>query len=329
MAKYYVFYHNFGSFVLDGNFKTIDASFNFTDKDKILLINSEFKDKFEFSHYTDIVGRTRDYNFVFNVLDGAINKNNFDYDRIRNLAITETKEKIKSSISYDTLLIQAINAIDEINKSANLLSKRLREWFSHFLPEISDKISAHEKYVKLVRSLSKEELLTKYSVANSMGADFSDMDYQKVVSLADSLDNLYMLKENYTKYVSDLIQKICPNCAYHIGDMICARLISLAGGFSKLARYPASTIQLLGAEKSFFRYLKNKNQKNPKYGVVYQHALMSKVKASKRGKLARILGNFAFLAFKVDLNNPVLDEEKVNILAKSLKRFANENELEL
>jgi nucleolar protein 58 len=58
---------------------------------------------------------------------------------------------------------------------------------------------------------------------------------------------------------------IAPNLTYLVGDLIGARLISHAGSLMKLAKNPASTIQILGAEKALFRALKAKSN-TPKYG---------------------------------------------------------------
>jgi len=51
---------------------------------------------------------------------------------------------------------------------------------------------------------------------------------------------------------------VAPNLAALIGDTVGARLISHAGSLTNLAKYPASTVQILGAEKALFRALKTK-----------------------------------------------------------------------
>lgn len=42
---------------------------------------------------------------------------------------------------------------------------------------------------------------------------------------------------------------VAPNLAALIGDTVGARLISKAGSLTSLAKCPASTVQILGAEK--------------------------------------------------------------------------------
>ena len=54
---------------------------------------------------------------------------------------------------------------------------------------------------------------------------------------------------------------VAPNLATLIGETVGARLISHAGSLTNLAKYPASTVQILGAEKALFRALKTKGNK--------------------------------------------------------------------
>lgn len=49
------------------------------------------------------------------------------------------------------------------------------------------------------------------------------------------------------------VATVAPNLSALIGEMVGARLISHAGSLTNLAKYPASTVQILGAEKALFR----------------------------------------------------------------------------
>jgi nucleolar protein 56 len=81
--------------------------------------------------------------------------------------------------------------------------------------------------------------------------------------------------------------------------MIGARLFSLAGSLYKLSKYPASTIQTLGAEKAMFRHLKT-GDRPPKYGILVLHPLVAKSKRDDRGRVARTLAAKISLAAKID-----------------------------
>ena len=96
------------------------------------------------------------------------------------------------------------------------------------------------------------------------------------------------------------VQRIAPNTSNIVGSLISARLMSLAGGMKRLATMPASTIQLLGAEKALFRF-KKEGGKPPKHGVIFQHPLINKAPREHRGKIARMLAAKITIATKADV----------------------------
>ena len=96
------------------------------------------------------------------------------------------------------------------------------------------------------------------------------------------------------------VQRIAPNISNIAGFLISARLMSLAGGMERLATMPASTIQLLGAEKALFRF-KKEGGKPPKHGVIFQHPLINKASRKNRGKIARILAAKIAIAARADV----------------------------
>lgn len=96
------------------------------------------------------------------------------------------------------------------------------------------------------------------------------------------------------------MEKIAPNTSKIVGPLIGARLISLAGGMQKLAFLPASTVQILGAEKALFRY-KKEGGKPPKHGVIFQHPLVNRAPRSERGKISRLLATKIATAVKADV----------------------------
>jgi len=95
------------------------------------------------------------------------------------------------------------------------------------------------------------------------------------------------------------MKEIAPNTSKIVGPLIGARLISLAGGMQKLAFLPASTVQILGAEKALFRY-KKEGGKPPKHGVIFQHPLINRAPRTERGKIARLLATKIATAAKAD-----------------------------
>jgi nucleolar protein 56 len=224
-----------------------------------------------------------------------------DFQEIRKRLIAETKKRIKQSIGKDNLIIQAVNCIDETDKAANMLAKRLREWYSFYCPEFSDSIASHSKFVELIQKKTKKELLKEIGIKpeESMGADLPKQDVDAIIELAKAFDRLYELKETQTRYLEKLMDDYCPNVNVLTGPLIGAKLLALAGSLKKLSCFPSSTIQLLGAEKALFRHLRT-GAKAPKYGILHEHPLILQAKKSEHGKIARRLADKIAIAAKVD-----------------------------
>ena len=202
-----------------------------------------------------------------------------------------TKEGLKNAVNEDNLIIQAIANINELDKIANTMSKRLREWYSLYYPELSEEIEDHEKYVELV--------LEQERIQGSFGADLSDFDLEEMKLLAGRIISIYALRKQHELYLEKIMIKYCPNLLELAGATIAARLIELGKGLKHLALLPASTVQLLGAEKALFRHLKT-GSRSPKYGVIINHPLIQKAPRDKRGKAARMLADKLSLCARLD-----------------------------
>lgn len=207
----------------------------------------------------------------------------------KNLA--NTKKAIRDSFTRDTLVVQAIGSIDELGKAAHLLAKRLREWHSFHNPELSRNAKDNESFLKIV--LAKKP-------NGEMGVELKKDDLDEMHSFAAEILKLIELKNKEGKYLSRLMKELCPNLNEVAGTIIGARLISLAGSLKRLSEMPASTIQVLGAEKAMFRHVRNKNSRPPKYGVIHEHPLIMNAKKPMHGKIARTLADKICLAAKVD-----------------------------
>jgi nucleolar protein 56 len=224
-----------------------------------------------------------------------------DFQELRKKLIAETKEKISKSVNKGSLIVQAVSCIDEADRAANMLAKRLREWYSFYLPEFSYSIASHEKFAEIIQKKSKPELLKELGITKegSMGAEIGKKDVDAILELAKSLGSLYKLKEAQAKYLESATKEYCPNITAIAGSLIAAKLLCLAGSLEKLSSFPASTIQLLGAEKALFRHLKT-GAKSPKYGILHEHPLISGAKNKEHGKIARLLADKIAIAAKVD-----------------------------
>ncbi|MBW2971890.1 NOP58 family protein [Candidatus Woesearchaeota archaeon] len=221
--------------------------------------------------------------------------------KMREATLLVTKRRMAASVKADHLIIQASNNVEEIDKVANNLAKRLREWYELYNPEFSKSIESHEKFAELIQKKTKKELLKEVGVAEeeSMGAEIDKKDLAPVMDLAAGISALFSLRAKQSEYIEKSMKQTLPNVEAMCGATIGAKLLAIAGSLEKLALFPASTIQLLGAEKALFRHIKT-GAKPPKFGVIINHPLVTKAKAPEKGRAARMLADKISIAAKID-----------------------------
>ncbi len=209
---------------------------------------------------------------------------------LRKINLDETSKKIKESFSKDLLIIRAIHNLDELIKVINKLMGSLREWYSYYYPELIRNIQTNEEILDLILSNKKRN--------DSIGYDFNNEDLDLINNFAKSIKNLYSIKQEQENYIDRIIKEICPKLSKITETLVIARLIEKAGSLKNLAQLPSSTIQVLGAETSFFKGLKTK--KSPKFGVVFSSSLVVNARKEDKSKIARKLSNKIALAARQD-----------------------------
>ena len=235
----------------------------------------------------------------------------------REVALTVAKTAVvEASEEKDILVKHAVDTIGEIDKSVNVLTMRLREIYSLHHPSLSGLVEDNKQFVQIVRncggrsSINKTDLeasgLSDALVTSIMdnlnedtGAEFQDADITILRKLAERIVNLYEMRHELEKYVSDLMDTLAPNVTALVGPLVGARLISLAGSLMDLARKPSSAVQIFGAEKALFRSLKT-GASPPKHGVIFQVADIHTAPYWQRGKIARALAGKLSIAARID-----------------------------
>ncbi len=211
-------------------------------------------------------------------------------DALRKKVLEQTRKKLEQAYAEkDRYVIQAIESLDDVDAVFNLLVSRVREWYSLHFPELVQKVKDHEEFLKLVKEYGKRENFPdKYRelAENSAGSSIGDEDIKILQKLASLALDIRRFREELVDYISQTMEEVAPNVKYLAGPLLGARLIAKAGGLKKLASYPASTIQVLGAEKALFRHL-TKGTRPPKHGVLFQHPLIRNAPRWQRGKIAR------------------------------------------
>ena len=224
------------------------------------------------------------------------------------LAIYKIK---KESATEDKHLIQAINSIDEIDDAISKLIERIREWYALYFPEM-DTVRNNETYIKLIsQNKSKEEIINSKPEAFpddiiDLEDDINPIDLEIMNNYANSIFELQKSRQNIEEYIDLKMESIAPNLKLLVGSTLGAKLISHAGGIKRLAMYPSSTVQIMGAEKALFRHLKS-GDRPPKYGLIYQHPQVRGAKWWNRGKIARMLAGKISLAVRRDVFTKTLD----------------------
>jgi len=213
-----------------------------------------------------------------------------------------SKLKIKASVGKDALISQVIGAIEELDKTINIHIERLREWYGLYFPEMEREIKDHEEFVAYVSSYAyREKMPEKFRkiADDSVGIDLDARDVETMKSFAATLKSLYGLRRKLEKYLDELLKEVAPNLRGLAGTIVAAKLIDAAGGLEKLAKMPSSTIQLLGAEKALFRFLRGKGR-SPKHGYIYLTPYIQNAPVKKRGRVARLLASKLSIAARVD-----------------------------
>ncbi|MDI6798461.1 MAG: C/D box methylation guide ribonucleoprotein complex aNOP56 subunit [Candidatus Aenigmarchaeota archaeon] len=214
-----------------------------------------------------------------------------------------TKVKIKKAIERDSLVIQVNRAIEEIDKSVNILVERLREFYSLHFPEMDKIIKDYEKYAKIVEKFGARQKIEdpelRQFVEKSMGIDLTDEDIKAVQSIATQILSLYKLREYLSKYLEKILREVAPNLTEIAGPMLAAKLIAKAGRMEKLAKMPSSTLQIIGAEKALFRFLRGKG-KGPRFGLLFSHPMVQNAPEKLKGRVARAIAAKLSIAAKID-----------------------------
>ena len=248
---------------------------------------------------------------------GFVNEGAELRDWTHKVSVELTKMRVrKAGEKRDLVVAQGIQTIDDVDKTVNLFMGRIREWYGLHFPELDRIVEKHETYARLVVDLGRRD---KFTVENlekedlpknkaeqiamvaekSMGADLEDDDLTQIQTLCKNALQLYDMRQKLEGYMDSTMDEVAPNMKALVGSLLGARLIALTGGLINLAKMPASTVQVLGAEKALFRSLKT-GARPPKHGIIFQHTLIHEGKRWQRGKIARALAGKLAIAARSD-----------------------------
>lgn len=239
----------------------------------------------------------------------------------RGLAHAYSRSKVKFNVNRsDNMIIQSIATLDTLDKDINTLVMRVREWYAWHFPELTKLVGDNYTYARAALAVADKSLLQEADLPRlaealggdgeraaavlaaaraSMGQDISPLDLTHICALARRVVSLAEFRLGLAGYLGDKMGAVAPNLQALVGDTVGARLISHAGSLTNLAKYPASTVQILGAEKALFRALKTKGN-TPKYGLIFHSSFIGRAAAKNKGRISRYLANKCSIASRID-----------------------------
>jgi len=232
------------------------------------------------------------------------------------LAHSLSRYKLKfSPDKIDTMIVQAVSLLDDLDKELNNYIMRCREWYGWHFPEMGKVVTDNLAYVRTVQKMGMRvnaastdlseilpeevEVAVKEAAEISMGTEISEVDLLNIKHLCEQVVEIQEYRDQLYTYLKNRMVAIAPNLTVLVGELVGARLISHAGSLMNLAKHPASTVQILGAEKALFKALKTKHD-TPKYGLIYHAQIVGQSATALKGKVSRMLAAKASLACRVD-----------------------------
>ncbi|KAK1348198.1 fibrillarin-like nucleolar protein [Hamiltosporidium tvaerminnensis] len=218
----------------------------------------------------------------------------------------------------DSLVVQTINLLDDLDKDINTHCMRLREWYGFHFPELSTFLENNQEFLRSLLILKRKEFIKEIEKNKmlefmdeerfseierlaevSMGTEISENDCERICDDAKSVLKMFDYRNELNEYLVNRMQSVAPNLSALLGEMVGARILARAGSLANLIKYPASTLQILGAEKALFFALRNKSN-TPKYGIIYHSSLVGHAPIPLKGKISRVLAAKASMAARID-----------------------------
>ncbi len=253
---------------------------------------------------------------------------------LRRFAIDLSSIKVAQvSAKRDQHVIQSVNALDELDKITNIMGARVREWYGLHFPELDGMVQSLTAYCQIVsrggsRKNIDDALLADAGLQDkadtilraagtSKGGAITDENFRVLQRMAEHTNHLSALRDSLTTHLEMEMDTVAPNVKEILGSTIGARIIAKVGSLDRLAMLPASTIQVLGAEKALFRALKS-GTRPPKHGIIFQHTLVHSAPKWQRGKIARAIAAKVAMAARLDAYRGTKDP---TLLAKLNQRI--------
>ncbi len=236
---------------------------------------------------------------------------------LKKKAIAASKKAVVEEVGPDRLAIEAVALYEDLDHNINLFATRLREWYSVHFPEAARILKDNREFTEFVEKCGERKTMTSKKLVSaglsdkkiesiekakegSIGIEITKQDLKEIQKLASTILAIEDERDSVLDYLGKKMNEVAPNINSLVGETVGAKLLARAGSLRKLAMMPASTIQVIGAEKALFRHLKNKSIRPPKHGIIYQFPQIRSAPANERGKIARALAGKLAIAARED-----------------------------
>jgi nucleolar protein 56 len=214
---------------------------------------------------------------------------------LRSLLLEDATRALHDAWDPAIHLEEAVRATEDLDRMLNLVGERLVSWGSRDAPQLAD--VPEERVRGIARNLA-EGVKERPGESDLPGPD-PDLERAR-----RTFAELYLSAEASRLALEHALEaavpRRAPNLAALLGPLLAAKLIAKAGGLSRLGRLPASTIQVLGAERAFFEHLRGRAPP-PRHGLLFLHPTVQGAPKRLRGKLARALAGKAAIAARRDM----------------------------
>jgi nucleolar protein 56 len=231
-----------------------------------------------------------------------------------------SQSKMKLNLEKtDSMISQSNFLLEQLDCDINFFTMLCKDWYSWHFPELNSIVKDGYLFSLLVKFIGNKkslrfkkteelgiliineficrEILESSKI--SIGSNIEKTDLSVIEKLCSIVLNLTEFRNHLNFSLCRKVAMITPNLNQIIGEHLVSKLIAKAGSLKNLTRFPSSTIQILGSEKALFKALKNKI-KTPKYGILYNSNLMSKINKSFQARFSRYLANKCSLALRID-----------------------------
>merc|ERR1711979_31307 len=136
------------------------------------------------------------------------------------LAHSLSRYKLKfSPDKVDTMIVQAISLLDDLDKELNNLMMRMREWYGWHFPEMGKVVTDNLAYAKTIRKMQYRvkcattdfsdilpeeiEQQVKELAEVSMGTDVNEDDMSNIMQLADQVIEITEYRAQLFEYLKN------------------------------------------------------------------------------------------------------------------------------